>query len=101
MKIGVTSFERKNMQRGDWDNAGSVDWSSNVSAKVFFGTDEVRLTCLFTLAMVCYAHTTAGPHWGSSQARNLGRQDKKYAAHFLVSVDDMTFGVPLQTASEG
>ena len=41
MKIGVTSFERKNFQMGFWDNAGHVDWASDISAKVCFGTEEV------------------------------------------------------------
>ena len=41
MRTGVTSFQRRNLRKESWDNAGHVDWSSNTTAKVCFGMDEV------------------------------------------------------------
>ena len=45
LPIGVTSFQRRSYQRDCWDTAGHVDWASMTSAKVAFGTEEVRYSC--------------------------------------------------------
>ncbi|KZT12982.1 uncharacterized protein LAESUDRAFT_640379 [Laetiporus sulphureus 93-53] len=38
---GVTTIQRMNAITGIWDNAGQIDWQSNTSATVYFGTERV------------------------------------------------------------
>ncbi|KAF7797526.1 hypothetical protein EIP86_008726 [Pleurotus ostreatoroseus] len=40
-RIGVTTLHRKNAS-GIWDLVCNIEWSTNTSAKVVFGTEEVR-----------------------------------------------------------
>ncbi|KAJ3534381.1 hypothetical protein NM688_g7147 [Phlebia brevispora] len=41
-KMGVTTLQRKSPS-GTWDTVGHVEWSSNTTAKVRFGTEEMPM----------------------------------------------------------
>ena len=46
-ETGVTYFERMNSATKLWEPAGYVEWSSNYSANVYFGTERVIFLSIF------------------------------------------------------
>lgn len=68
--MGVTSFHRRNLECQLWDNAGHIDWSSNTTAKVCFGTDEVLVIAGFIV--ISATHSSEDAH-----ARRAQREETR------------------------